>query len=651
MNRTPVRLANLLFCLTLTAFPPVFSQDEGEASATKKKSVTLEKLPPYSGSFRYRGFDWDKISQSVKSDPKMKEIYDKTLSAAKKTAAQGIVIRPATFSEVPTNSYAPGWERRGKNAPTFILAKVSDNQTSWLSREFVEVAVAARLSGDPELMDFVVKELKEVTEHWHPFQLPGWTLATDSSKLSPDGDGVWLATGWGIAGLVGVLDALGDRLPPEILTATLGLIKKEVALILMNWEKQIPWYVKKQAYESNQWAFPLVGLLMGTMALGEEKYRSAYELAALGLAKTCLSQGDDGSWVEGLSYSMITTGVLLQGILAMKRAGDDRLAHFPFVKNYGSWVGQMHLPGGYLINAFDSGFVKFGTSANRVLVWAALASEENGPAWVIENLYPELPDNWATWILMDEKKKRGGSDKAREKLPLWASFPDSAMAVWRSGWDPDRDWAVWMRGGSPNDFHSHRDQGHLSIQNGKDPVFVEMGVAGGYGSYHATRAAATGHNVLQSAGARPVKDQGIVAPMKISKMNEGGGEIEISASESYTDVASWTRKIVWTSERRVEVEDRAAMKAARKGGEEWFRWITGTPDKIEIVQKEKNLVTATWPAAEVTFKADRAIKVETMEYPSAVLDLKPAKILLVKVSDPGESLQLKTEVRLPDVKK
>lgn len=642
-----------MFAIGFLAFAPllVFSQDDGESSALKKKVVTLEKLAPYAGSFRYRGFDWDKLAQEVKSDPKMKATYEKMLEAAKKTAAQGIVLRPATFSEVPTNAYAPGWERRGKNAPTFILAKVSDNQTSWLSREFVDLAMAARVSGDPELLDFVKKQLIEVAAHWHPFQLPGWTLATDSSTLRAEGDGVWLATGWGLTGVVSVLDALGDKLPPEVVASSRELIKKEVALVLASWEKQIPWYVKKQAYESNQWAFPLVGLLLGAMYLGDENYRSAYELAALGLAKTCLSQGDDGSWVEGLSYSMITTGILLQGILAMKRVGDDRLAHFPFVKNYGSWVGQMHLPGGYLINAFDSGFVRFGTSANRVLVWAALVSEENGPAWVIENLYPELPDNWATWILLGEKKKQGNADKAREKLPLRASFPDSAMAVWRSGWDAERDWAVWMRGGSPNDFHSHRDQGHLSIQNGKDPVFVEMGVAGGYGAYHATRAAATGHNVLQSAGARPVKDQGIVAPMEIAKMDERGGEIKISAAACYTDAASWTRKIVWTSDRRVEVEDSVKMKASRKGGEEWFRWITGAAEKIEIVQKESGLVTATWSAAEVTFKSDRPIKVETMEYPSAVYDLKPAKILLVKVSDPGESLELKTQVRLPEPKR
>ncbi|MBL8994512.1 MAG: hypothetical protein JNM63_14300 [Spirochaetia bacterium] len=63
------------------------------------------------------------------------------------------------------------------------------------------------------------------------------------------------------------------------------------------------------------------------------------------------------------------------------------------------------------------------------------------------------------------------------------------------------------------------------------------------------------------------------------------------------------------------------------------------------------MVVATWSAAEVTFKSDRAIKVETMEYPSAVYDLKPAKILLVKVSDPGESLELKTQVRLPEPKR
>lgn len=638
--------------IALLAFSPlfVFSQDEGESSALKKKVVSLEKLAPYTGSFRYRGYDWDQIARDVQSDPAMNGIYKKMFEAAKKTVAQGVVVRPRTFVEVPTNSYAPGWERRGKNAPTFILAKVSDNQTSWLSREFVEVAVAARVSGDPELLEFVKKQLVEVTAHWHPFQLPGWTLATDSSKLGPDGDGVWLATGWGLTGMASVLDALGDKLPSEVVAASRELIKKEVALILKSWEKQIPWYVKKQAYESNQWAFPLVGLLLGSMILGDESYRDAYELAALGLAKTCLSQGDDGSWVEGLSYSMITTGILLQGILAMRRGGDDRLAHFPFVKNYGSWIGQMHLPGGYLINAFDSGFVKFGTSANRVLVWAALASEENGPAWVIENLYPELPSDWSTWILLGERKKRA-SGKDTRKLPLWASFPDSAMAVWRSGWDADRDWAVWVRGGSPNDFHSHRDQGHLSIQNGKDPVFVEMGVAGGYGAYHATRAAATGHNVLQSAGARPVKDQGVVAPVEIASLGERGGELKISSAEAYTDVANWTRKIIWTEDRRVEVEDLVKMKAPRKGGEEWFRWITGTAEKIEISQKEKGLVTAIWSAAEVTFNSDRAIQVETMEYPSAVLDLKPAKIILIKVSDPGESLQLKTSVRLPNLKK
>ncbi|MBL8992551.1 MAG: hypothetical protein JNM63_04375, partial [Spirochaetia bacterium] len=78
-----------MFAIGFLAFAPflVFSQDDGESSALKKKVVTLEKLAPYAGSFRYRGFEWDKLAQEVKSDPMMKATYEKMLEAAKKTAA------------------------------------------------------------------------------------------------------------------------------------------------------------------------------------------------------------------------------------------------------------------------------------------------------------------------------------------------------------------------------------------------------------------------------------------------------------------------------------------------------------------------------------------------------------------------------------
>lgn len=607
----------------------------------QKLQVEDVVLPKWDGAPGIRNMPWDEMIRLADSDRELAQQFDLWRVEVEKWAGEPLVKRAETWDEV----VAAGWDdpRAHRMDPPirerFGVALSSGRPWHILGRRLPLAALVVRGMDDPVALDYLNRQLAECAT-WFPLQMQGWTL-NGAMNMPPGGDGPWLTECYAMIPLALALDIAGDRLDPAVRTEVRELIQKTVDWIDLAWKEQIPWYVKSRAYRSNQWALPAAALSLGCLVLEEEGNRAAYELGVRSLAQHLYAQGESGSFSEGFSYGDMTMEYLMPVLWMMDRSGDQRLSDIPFVKKFAAWHHQMNLPGKKVVNYGDNQSVNRHSALRRFIMISSLLTGDPAVLWGNDRFYSTLNARDLFSVVYQAELQTLPDD--RPMLPACAWFADQQLAVWRSGWSDD-DVALWIKGGTLNDFHYHSDQGHISVMNGSEVLLLDPGsVNYGDPDYPLMFKSAAGHNILQTAAGRLENKRGRRGrvPVTVARMDDRGGVVMIDGSEVEPEVRSWKRRIEWNVRGQVTVEDRATLFQPRAGGEEWFRWHTGSTEKPSAQKKQDGSWTVSWGANELNLAADRELLVDTVVWRNSVLDA-PHYCVVVKAAETGYGLELTT---------
>lgn len=612
--------------------------------AMKPKKIAREpekkvSLTPYRGALRYVGFPWEEVKKRAEEKKEAGVRLSQLVKRADTIVDKPIRVRHYKLEDVPESQRDGRYKNAGKNGEVFVLAMYDCGTANHLKNDLVAAAIAARLTGEKKYLDYCIEQLREAAT-WVPFQRPGWTAYNPDRVLPEGGDGNWLATGNAINGVVETLDILGDRLPEDLRAKLRENLQREIDSIVDDWETKRPWFVKADFPATNQWVLPLSGMVYACLYLGDAKNLDAYNMGISNLARTAVSMGEDGSWREGLSYGSFSAEHVFWAAWAARRQGDDRLADFPFVQNYHSWMTHMLMPGRYAVNAFDCGLSTMSSRPDESLMLNVMLTESPEGFWAIQTLFDRLP---ATRLGLLFDYYVGDREKS-DAVPIpWAYFPSQEVMTWRDSWNNRNAMGVWMRGGSTRDMHSHRDNGHISVYNGLNPVLIECGTC----SYsdpdlNPKYAEAAGHNILQVGEFKP-RSAGRPAPITVGTLNETGGEVTVDPTLAFPVAKSWIRKVRWHRDGWVRIADDANLLEEQAAGTEFFRFHTGTTLPLDISGSGKEW-TAKWAGATIALKASRPVQVDQIEWPDRS-GLGVHRCIRILVAETSSDLALNTEVR------
>jgi len=460
---------------------------------------------------------------------------------------------------------------------------------------------------------------------------------------------------------VSTLHQAGDLVSPELRDKLHALLQNEVASVRDDFATSRPWYVNSPV--SNQFVLPSVGVVRACIELGKRRGDADYEFGIANLLRALAAQGKDGAHHEGARYGSFTTREILMAARACAQNGDRRLIEHPHLQNFGFWLLHMMQPGNHLVNISD-GIDRIVQLQNEEVPTVKLGSRQSPPgaaildslmlwematgeptvratlARLFPNLYPSaLSAEYSTWL---EKQP-----KAQVETAPFASFSSSPLVAWRSGWDDKAD-GVWVRGGSPQDSHDHRDRGHVNyIVNGKEAL-IEAGSTD-YAEVMKTPEpyqGGLGHNVLQ-IGSTPAGAQrkGGNVPLTIKKLDAEGGDMTVSPTSEYDPklLKNWTRHVTW-NKAGLQVEDAVALSDGVLQPI-LFRWHLATDAAVDIsFANDQKSVRVSWPDGVLTLQADAPLQVTTAQLPHGITYFSHAThtYLLVQSAQSAQEMKLTT---------
>lgn len=595
------------------------------AATQALSAVPSPRLPSFNGSLRYVGTDWSALfgraGGSVATQAMLADFTSLTSAAAFNDPAR--YTRPATMAEI-----APAQlDQRAVALPIdrnqlFSLAMVDCTQTAFLLREGVMLAVSAKYTRNPQQIALAISML-EAANKYVPLQRPGATVSDLNVPINPGGDGVWLATAWGISAIVDMLTILGDDVPVDLRNRLAFQLRGEVKRIVEDWRDQRPWFVRVHNVISNQWIEPTIGLIKACLYLGDPRLLPAYNLGAENLAQSLRAHGTDGAFLEGVTYAEGTMFAVHDILASMRRSGDSRCADFPFPKNNWKWFVQMYMPGSMLVNNNDSGRSELpsynSTVPLRSLIAAVIASNDPDALAMIRYLYPSPTSIGALEAIQysDFLAANGGS--GRVTVPPFAYFPSQQMVTWRSSFEPissaQTALGLWMKGGTQFENHTHREQGHLSIYNGEQVVLMDCGTPFYGDPTYMAAASSAGSNIMQLDELMPHGNP-VNAPLVVNSLDANGGSVSINSSAAYLG-ASCTREINWNATGRVSIKDDVSLAASAPVGAEFYRFHTGSSAPLQISGSGRDW-TVTWPGVTMTIQTSQDVTVEQSSFPDKV---------------------------------
>ena len=540
----------------------------------------------------------------------------------------------------------------------FALA-MSDMGTSRLVADEVPLLAAAfRLSGDPVIEERLFEQLAEMAT-WSPLQRPGWTLFSPDNHLPPDGkDGNWLATGPGVRAIADALDIVPAASMPEELRESLEqLLEKEIASIAEDWHVKRQWFVKYEMAYCNQWVVPTEGLVRACLAVVRDSHADEYELGVNNLLASLDAHGKQGEFEEGLTYAVVTVASMIHAARAMAVEGDRRALEHPYLQRFPTWAAHHFQPGETMVNAFDSGWAVRGgywrtrpllsalaaCMGSRVGLWT-LASLAGGPS--------QDPAGLATRVLPPATDA--------DAPPLFAAYENATLVTWRDSWNSDGS-GVWVRGGHELDAHDHRDRGHVNYVAQGRPILIEAGTPSyGHPHIHGIYTSGVGHNILQlGVGIReedignddpnPVgwQSPGVVAPIKVHKLDKAGGRVVIRVDHGYEGLKMWQRDVRWDCEGLVVADSVALADGCRDAV--LFRWHLGTASEVSVEREAENVWTVTWEDCVISIEGSVPVDVSQKKMPDHTLDADDQDHLhtcvIVRSSEEASRFSLITDVR------
>ena len=627
MNLTGLLGAGLVFWATV-AVPALPSED-----------VARKLL-----SSRHRtGQDWEATFRAARSDPAMRRVLFGFVDSARSAQATppAAFRRPANYSEIPVEEVDQIALQSGSNRDERALAMYDCTLADRLVRTGVTGAIAARYINDPDLI-LRSNAILDAAASWVPLQRPGWSLGAPDRKMPVGGDGVNMATSWGINAICDMLEVLGDRVPRELRGRLESNLRREVAAIVDTWVSRRAWYVTSKAVSSNQWIDPSAALVRACLFLGDPALASAYELGVTNLLLSLDAMGSDGAFLEGITYAQMSLPSLLSVTMAMRDAGDRRCCDHPFVVHSWGWMMQMLMPGRALVSVSDSqmsSLPAWGQSAPLdAFSMAAIASGNAGVCSAIRKVFPDVQ---TTPIGL--RFAASNSETPPADIPLWAVYPSQALLVWRSDASAVPARTLWMKGGSKAcSSHGHRDAGHVSIFFGATPVLIECGTPE-YSDplYETSFAGAPGHGIMQ---VRPLSPHGVAieAPWRVSKLSSAGGDAALDATGGYLGVKSCTRRVSWDVN-AVDFFDQVQFSDAIEPGTELYRFHTGTDARLAIVGSA-NKWRVSWASASIAIESDVRIEVTQSTVPDRVLAKARHSVVVLKASSTTERASIRSTV-------
>ena len=619
------------------------------AKAVLTDASSHRRTADWTGALVYRGPDWSELFTRARVSPPLRQYLFLLDDSAKNTVAAkaSMYQRPTSLVDIDPAILDTRTAHMGSNREQFALALADCGQADFVRTKGVDLALMAVYSNNPDYFAKCLEILNAMIKH-QPLQRPGWTLTSTSSELPSGGDGVWLATNWGISGIVDMLNILGDKVPPSTRDSLKSLLRAEVAGIVRDWAEKRPWFVNSKAITSNQWIEPNIGLVKACLYLGDPALLAAYNLGVENLALTIEALGADGAFLEGVSYASMTLGPLFEVLRDLKANGDLRCHDFPFVNNAWRWMMQMQMPGQQLVNSYDSRMSSLPDWATSTplpsLISAALSSSDPTAVPTLKGMFPKGLGS-AIGIryqaAIDESTGTG-------TLPNFAFFKSQEHLVWRSAWQPpslthQTALGIWLRGGSRRESHTHRDQGQVSIYCGNRIVLMDCGTP----DYSDTEinekyAQAAGHGIMQIGELLP-RGIAVDAPVSVMQLSTSGGAVKIDTTAAYQGVKLCTREVSWTNTGVFMILDKVSLTAAAPTGTEFYRFHTGTAEYLSISGSGADWNVA-WKGTLMRISADKSISVDHVDWPDATRAPYHHKVLRIFSDSSAQELTLSTKI-------
>jgi hypothetical protein len=560
-------------------------------------------------------------------------------------------VRATKFSDIPAPLVDSSAANAGTNQEQFALAMYDCTQTDWLRSDGVLLAVAGSYTKNPAYTKKAI-EILEAVSNYSPFQRPGWTLSNPNLSMPAGGDGVWLATSWGINGVVEMLDILGDDVPVALRAKLKQRLREEVDLIVESWSTSRPWYVKSKAFASNQWSEPAAAVIKASLFLGDESLRSSYNFGVDALAATLRSSGSDGAFLEGFTYAQMSVGTLLETVADMKRNGDTRCSDMPFAKESWRWFVAMPIAGRYLVNCSDSKMSELPEWAVRSpissLVEAALIADSSVALATVKYIFPEGDASISG--IRYAAATLDTAAAARPSIDCFNYFPSQQLVVWRSSWAPpvvpNGGLAVWVKGGSLKATnHGHRDQGQVSVYWNGVPILIDCGTP----DYADPRldtmfANAAGHGIMQFGELAP-RNIAVDSPIVVTRLDGDGGSVTVDTHAAYKGVQVCTRTVDWNKRGTVQIVDQVQFDHPIPPLTEVFRYHTGSQAPLIVTGSARNWVIE-WPSVRMSLTSDADIEVRQQSWPDSVLPGHTHQALSVVSVGSTVILRLATSIEL-----
>jgi hypothetical protein len=622
------------------------------ATATKAQAA-LNTLPdrmlPWKGGLAYAATDWSKIL-GRQASPALRSCVAAMDPAGQRIISEDIrrFVRPLSINDVDSSMLDGRSASAGGNAQQFALAMADCAQAHKLLTDGVTLSVLAVQQGNQAYIDRCIAILRNVAD-WAPFQRPGWTAYRPDLVLPRGGDGVWLATGWGICGVVDMLSILGDRVPADLQAALRMRLRGEVSQIVSDWADARPWYVRSRAVQSNQWIIPSVGLVKACLFLKDPQLLPAYNLGVENVAASLRAMGKDGEFLEGVSYAAMTLEPVFDLLADLKANGDLRCHSMGFVNNSWRWFTQMLMPGANFVNCNDSGMASVPDWARETplpaIVAATLATSDPDAVVCMRGLFPR--GNTSIHGIKYQAALDAVVARPGVALPKFAFFPAQQLLVWRSNWEmpsqPQSALGMWFKGGALGEGHCHRDQGQLSIYSGNRAILTESGTPNYSTADMDTKyASAAGHSIMQVGEVSP-RGVPVDAPMSVASLGADGGIATVDSTKAYRSALSCQRTVAWSSSGRFDIADRVQFVAEIPAGTEIYRFHTGSGSPL-VSEMRDGRCTLSWPDASVSISADGPIDVSQVPWPDAVSPGRVHQVVVIRSAAAMSRISVSTSV-------
>jgi len=623
-----------------------------EAAWQALAEIPGQLTPAFTGTLKFVKTDWDGLFQRALSTPSTQQMLDQFRSLATQPAYHDSTRykRPLTLAEIPSDML----DSRLANVPidrreAFGLAMVDCVQTSWLSTNGVMLAIVAKSTRDPVQLAHVIEMLEELNK-CDPLQRPGTTIWDPAVAVTAGGDGVWLATAWGISAIVDMSTVLGDDVPVDLRGRLDAQLRREVQRFCVDWRDARPWFVKSRYVVSNQWIEPSIALIKACLYLGDPALLPAYNLGVENLLASLNAHGQSGEFLEGVSYAQMTLRSTHEIIGKMRLMGDTRCLSTPFAANNWKWFAQQHMPGAMLVNCNDSGKSQLPDYAMSVPLSsfgsAAMASGDQQATAMMRFLYPAPRPIGALEALQYADFLASSPVAAAATLPTFAYFPAQELVTWRSEFQPVESaqtaFALWVKGGRSTENHVHREQGNVSVYCGNRIVLSNCGTPN-YNApdYASNYAGAAGSNILQVNQLTP-SGQPVNAPLTVHVLDSAGGSVTLNTSAAYFNTTC-TRDVSWDRLGKVRLDDKVTLIDPAPAGTEFYRFHTGSAEILTISGSNKSW-RVVWLGTSMTINADQDIVVEQATLPDMVQSPFHHQTILISVPVATTSLQLTSEL-------